>query len=90
LGNRPIIWKPPAGLPHINTVMGIADGSVSDFDFGPCDGRHNISVVQKMTPLRAIGDGTLSSHAGGDGGKKNAWSLIDLIDVVVDHHSHDG
>ena len=23
-------------------------------------------------------------------GKKNAWSLIDVIDVVVDHHSHDG
>jgi len=28
--------------------------------------------------------------AGGDGGKKTAWSLIDVIDVVVDHHSHDG
>jgi hypothetical protein len=27
---------------------------------------------------------------GGDGGKKNAWLLIDVIDVVVDHHSHDG
>jgi ribosomal silencing factor RsfS len=32
----------------------------------------------------------LMLRAGGDGGKKNAWSLIDVIDVVVDHHSHDG
>jgi len=31
-----------------------------------------------------------SGSVGGDGGKKNAWSLIDLIDLVVDHHSHDG
>ena len=42
--------------------------------------------------MRAMVAGLLAAafSIGGDGGKKNAWSLIDLIDVVVDHHSHDG
>ena len=48
MANKPIIWKPLAGLPHIKTVIGIAGWSVSDFDFGRCDGRHNTSVIQKM------------------------------------------
>jgi hypothetical protein len=42
LANKPIIWKPLAGLPHIKTVIGMWGGSVSDFDFGRCDGHHEM------------------------------------------------
>ena len=42
------------------------------------------SRAKYVTPLPGSG----AFWAGGR--KKIAWSLIDLIDVVVDHHSHDG
>jgi len=32
----------PSGLPHIKTVMDIPPYNMSDFDFGRCDGHHEM------------------------------------------------
>ena len=60
MGNKPIMWKPLAGLPHIKTVMGIAAGSVSDFDFGRCDGHHEMVDLRLTNPLAVEPDGSFA------------------------------